>query len=57
MLIGSGLLMILGSQIRNPLTSVQFSYILAEAALATIEPVTSEPPLENVFMVPLGIEP
>ena len=49
--------MILGSQIRNPLTSVQFSYILAEAALATIEPVTSEPPLENVFMVPLGIEP
>ena len=51
-LIGSGLLTILGSQIRHPLTSVQFSYNLALVALATIDPVTSEPPLENVFIVP-----
>ena len=56
-LIGSGLLTILGSQIRHPLTSVQFSYNLALVALATIDPVTSEPPLENVFIVPFGIDP
>ena len=56
-LIGFALLTILGSAARKPDTSVQFSYISALRALATIEPVTSEPPLENVLTFPLGIAP
>lgn len=40
--------MILGSVTRKPDTSVQFSYMSAEMAFATMEPVTSEPPLEKV---------
>ena len=47
----------LGSDIRKPDTSVQFSYTLAHAALATIEPVTSEPPLENVLTLASGFAP
>ena len=47
--IGLGLSTILGSAARKPDTSVQFSYTSALIALATIEPVTSEPPLENVL--------
>ena len=47
----------LGSAIRKPDTSVQFSYTLALAALATIEPVTSEPPLENVLTLASGFAP
>ena len=43
--------------IKNPDTSVQFSYKSAFTAFATIEPVTSEPPLENVLIVSLGIIP
>jgi aspartate kinase len=35
----------------------QFSYISALSALATIDPVTSEPPLENVLTFPFGIAP
>ena len=49
--------MILGSATRNPETSVQFSYISALIALATMAPVMSEPPLENVLIVPSGIAP
>ena len=55
--IGLGLSTILGSAARKPDTSVQFSYTSAFIALATIEPVTSEPPLENVFTAPFGIAP
>ena len=55
--IGLGFFTILGSAARKPETSVQFSYTLAFKALATIEPVTSEPPLENVLTQPLGIAP
>ena len=57
MLITSGFSTILGSATRNPETSVQFSYISAFTALATIEPVTSEPPLENVFTIPSVVFP
>ena len=46
---------ILGSAIRKPETSVQFSYISACTARAMIEPVTSEPPLENVLIVSLSV--
>ena len=55
--IGSGFLMIRGSAIIHPETSVQFSYRLAFTALATIEPVISEPPLENVLIVPSSSAP
>ena len=53
----SGLSMIRGSAIRKPDTSVQFSYTSALMALATIEPVISDPPLEKVLILPSGIEP
>ena len=43
-----------GSAIRKPDTSVQFSYTLASTARATIAPVISDPPRENVFTVPSG---
>ena len=52
--IGLGLSIILGSATRKPDTSVQFSYKSAFTALATIEPVISEPPRENVLIVSLG---
>ncbi len=55
--ITSGFSTILGSAIKKPDTSVQFSYISALTALATIEPVTSLPPLEKVLIVSFGIEP
>ena len=55
--IGLGLSTILGSAAKNPDTSVQFSYTSAFNALATIEPVTSEPPLEKVFISPFGSAP
>ena len=45
------------SAIKMPETSVQFSYISTLAALDTIEPVISEPPLENVLTLPSGSEP
>ena len=48
--------MILGSATRNPETSVQFSYISALIALATMAPVMSEPPLENVLILQSGKE-
>ena len=51
-LIGFALFTILGSAARKPDTSVQFSYTSALLACATIEPVTSEPPLEKVFTLP-----
>ena len=57
MSIDFGFSTIRGSATIKPETSVQFSYMSALIALATIEPVTSEPPLENVFTVPLGIAP
>ena len=55
--ITSGLLIILGSAIKNPDTSVQFSYKSTFAAFATIEPVTSEPPLEKVLTLPSEYAP
>jgi hypothetical protein len=42
---------------RKPLTSVQFSYSAASTALATIEPLTSEPPREKVLTSPLAAVP
>ena len=50
--IGFGSGTILGSATRKPDTSVQFSYTSARLALATIEPVTSEPPREKVLTFP-----
>ena len=55
--IGLGLSTILGSAARKPDTSVQFSYTSGLLALASLEPVTSEPPHEYVFTAPLGIAP
>ena len=49
--------MTLGSATRNPDTSVQFSYTSTFAALATMDPVISEPPLEKVLTLPSGMEP
>ena len=47
-----GFLTILGSAIKNPETSVQFSYNSAFILADTKAPVTSEPPLENVTILP-----
>ena len=55
--IGLGSFTILGSAESIPETSVQFSYMSAFIALAISDPVMSEPPLENVWMVPSGMEP
>ena len=46
----AGFLTILGSAIKNPETSVQFSYKSTCPLRATIDPVTSLPPRENVFI-------
>ena len=51
-LIGFGLSIILGSAIRKPETSVQFSYKSAFMLSATNAPVTSDPPLEKVTILP-----
>ncbi len=48
---------ILGSAIRKPETSVQFSYKLACTPRAMIAPVISEPPRENVLISPFGLAP
>ena len=56
-LMTSGFSTTLGSATRNPETSVQFSYISALTAFARIEPVTSEPPRENVFTMPSVVLP
>ncbi len=46
--------MILGSAAKIPETSVQFSYKETFRHFAKIEPVTSEPPRDNSFTLPLG---
>ena len=56
-LICMGFSTILGSAIRNPDTSVQFSYKSALMLAATRAPVTSDPPLEKVTIFPSGSEP
>ena len=56
-LICMGCSTILGSAIRNPDTSVQFSYKSALILAATNAPVTSDPPLEKVTILPSGSEP
>ena len=52
---GSGT--ILGSAIRKPDTSVQFSYTSASSAAAASAPVMSLPPRLKVWMLPSGITP
>ena len=52
-----GFFTILGSALNIPETSVQFSYKSALTDRAIIEPVTSDPPLEKVLMLPSGIAP
>ena len=46
-----------GSAIKNPETSVQFSYRSACTAKATRDPVISDPPLEKVTIVPSFFAP
>ena len=46
-----------GSAMRKPDTSVQFSYTSACTARATMAPVMSDPPRENVLMLPSRLRP
>ena len=48
--ITSGFFTMRGSAIKNPETSVQFSYKSTFPFFATIDPVTSEPPLEKALI-------
>ena len=54
---GLGSFTILGSAMRKPDTSVQFSYTSASSAAAASAPVMSLPPRVNVWMLPSGMAP
>ena len=55
--ISAGFLIIRGSAIRKPDTSVQFSYTSAFTARATRAPVMSLPPREKVVTSPFFFAP